>query len=251
MALTHVLLTRPQPQCDALGDRLQAIGLAPIIMPAYRFEGRSYTPDREVGWAEARARLLLFTSPRAVRYGLPRLPATQRPATHIAAIGPATAAALRAAGHSALAPLAPPYNSETLLARLEPMLTSAVAPRAAQILTAPKGRAALLAGLRARGWATAQVPVYERILLAPTEEAGAVLRAASAVASVWTSATAMQHLCAVLPADALAGLRAGPALVASARLAETAREHGFGSVLQTAGADNETLFAALRQQLKA
>ncbi len=251
MAFSHVLLTRPQPQCDALGERLKAIGLVPIIMPAYRFEGRDYLPDVEVAWAEAATRLLLFTSPRAVRYGLPRVPAAQRPATHIAAIGPATAAALRAAGHSALAPLAPPYSSETLLARLEPLLASAPAPRAAQILTAPAGRAALASGLRERDWATAQVPVYERILLKPTAEAAFQLRDAPVAASVWTSATAMQHLCAVLPAGTVAHLRAGVALVASSRLARVARAQGFGSVLEAAGADNNALFAALQQQLSA
>ncbi|MEJ2534834.1 MAG: hypothetical protein P8008_05050, partial [Gammaproteobacteria bacterium] len=70
MNISHVLVTRPEPQASELASMLRDKGIAPILAPAFAFEetGQVFRPDPE-GRA-APARLAVFTSPRAVSFGL-------------------------------------------------------------------------------------------------------------------------------------------------------------------------------------
>jgi len=85
-----VLILRAQPAADATAERARAAGLVPLVHPLFAL--------RAVAWAvpDSQATALLLTSANAVRLagplpdGVARLPAF--------AVGPATAAAARAAG---------------------------------------------------------------------------------------------------------------------------------------------------------
>ena len=76
--MTQVLITRPLEPAQQLAGQLAEHGLSSIIMPLYTFS--ELAPSAEAIAALSRPalpRLAVFTSPRAVRFGLPHLPADQ------------------------------------------------------------------------------------------------------------------------------------------------------------------------------
>lgn len=100
--MTRVLVTRPARQAEALAEELRARGLTPISVPTVAIAAE---PDE--AFAAALDRLadfdwVIFTSVNAVATLAPRLAGERRQDTHgrprVAAVGPATAAALRADG---------------------------------------------------------------------------------------------------------------------------------------------------------
>lgn len=242
MDFTHALLTRPRPELDDLAARFERVGLVPIPMPAFDFAstGRRIAPD--AAWRAAGSRLVVFTSPRAVRFGLTLLDRKSLDGATLAAVGPATARALEAEGFDCLRSPNPPYDSEGLLAHLEGRLP----PGAALILAAPGGRDALRRGLEAKGWTVRLAPVYERLPLDPAPEQVATLERAGRVISVWTSGNALAHLLDALPDTAVERIRAGAAIVASARLASLAGARGLTEVHVAPGPGNADLVHCYR-----
>lgn len=234
---SHVLVTRPQPQCGELAGMLEAAGVAAIEMPALGFAAPAQAFKPGPAWQHATRRLAVFTSPRAVSYALAGLPASSFADTLIAAIGPATAAALQDAGLQALQAPGGGFTSEDLL-RLPELQGE---PGQALVFAAPGGREALLSGLRERGWQAEFALVYRRVLLAPEPAALAALQAAGRVVSIWTSGAALQSLLAALPGQLRDRLLQGVLVVVSGRLAETARASGARSVQVAAGPDNTAL----------
>ncbi len=94
--MTRVLVTRPPRQATVLADALAAAGLEPICVPTVEIE-RASDPKLERALAEIeRFAWLVVTSANAVSALVGRI-AAQSP-TRVAAIGPATAAALTRAG---------------------------------------------------------------------------------------------------------------------------------------------------------
>lgn len=216
---------------------LEAAGTPAIVMPALGFAApdQAFEPGPE--WRRAARRLAVFTSPRAVCYALAALPQTFFADTGIAAIGPATAAALHEAGWPTLQPPAGGFTSEAFLQMPELQ----AAPGRALVFAAPGGREALLDGLLERGWQAEMAIVYQRETLAPGPAALARLQGAERVVSIWTSGTAMQSLLAALPEEIRGKLLQGVFVVVSARLAETARRLGAQAVQVAAGPDNAAL----------
>lgn len=244
MPEARVLVTRPQPQCAELARLLEARRVSAIEMPALGFAAAAQPFAPGPRWLEARQRLAVFTSPRAVEYGLAVLPPELLRNTLIAAIGPATAGALAQHGLSALQAPDGGYVSENLLQA--PQLRHQ--PGAALILAAPGGRDALLEGLQALGWLVQVAEVYQRVPLPPEKSAIEALRASPLVVSTWTSSTAMSTVLGGLPEDVTARLLTGPWVVISERLAAGARDHGATDVQLADGPDNQAL---LRAALKA
>lgn len=244
MTDTHVLLSRPEPQLGELADWFSATQLIPVKMPAFEFTATGQTVAPDAAWHAAPCRLLIFTSPRAVQFGLPALGEDVLRDSQAAAIGPATTRALADAGVQALQAPGPDYDSEALLATLEERMPE---PGTAMILAAPGGRTALLEGLQARGWRARLLPVYRRELLEPDLAAVAALEGAGRVLSLWTSGTALDHIMDKLPAAAAEKIRAGRAIVVSGRLADLARKRGMKDVHVAPGASNEELFRCFRE----
>lgn len=155
-----VLVTRPAGQADALCAGIRAGGGDAIAWPAVRIVELGADAPVEHALAERPAPdWVVFISRNAVRHGLPRVP----PGPRLAAIGPATAAALAAAGRPADVTAARP-DSEGLLA--SPALAD-VAGRRVVIIRGVGGRELLAEALRARGASVGYEEVYRRAVPRP------------------------------------------------------------------------------------
>src|SRR5439155_3697295 len=148
-----IAVTRAREQASGLAARLQALGARVVLAPAIRTEPLdAELPDL------AGVDLLCLTSPTGVArlFELVR-DARELAGPRIAAIGPGTAAALRAGG---VAPDIVPArsNAEGLVAALE-----GVDVRRALIARAQDGRAVLPDALRARGAEVELLALYRTI----------------------------------------------------------------------------------------
>jgi uroporphyrinogen-III synthase len=115
------------------------------------------------------------------------------------------------------------------------------------VVTAPGGRGLLLRALRARGARMRVAEVYRRLPPRLDRRHAEALRSSNAPRAVLvTSAEALDHALALLPADAVARLRDSIAVASSARLAQHAREHGFVTTIDAGSPTPEALLDALQ-----
>jgi uroporphyrinogen-III synthase len=149
-----VLVTRPATQSSELVDAIEANGGIAVRFPVIEII------PRDAAEIDASAALLgdpdivVFISRNAVEYGL-----SYSAGGLVAAVGPATAAALQAAGHTIdIQPVAG-YDSEHLLA--EPDLLD-VAGKLVRIVRGSDGRELLADTLRERGAQIEYLSVYSR-----------------------------------------------------------------------------------------
>jgi uroporphyrinogen-III synthase len=154
LAGVGVLVTRPEHQSAALVSAIEAAGGRPIIFPAIVVSPLD-TLAVEAQAAELRdPDITIFVSTNAVLYGL-----DYGGAARIAAVGPATAAAIEAAGRTVDIRPQGGFDSEHLLA--EPELND-VAGKVVRIIRGQSGRELLADTLRARGAVVEYLPVYSR-----------------------------------------------------------------------------------------
>ncbi|KAA9130845.1 uroporphyrinogen-III synthase [Marinihelvus fidelis] len=236
-----VLVTRPQPQADELAARLARSGIPALLAPAFRFEAMPKPPVWPDPDDDGSRSLWLFTSPRAVAFGLPllgqRIPAQAR----LGAIGPATAASLEEAGRPAWIVAGGQHTSEDLLA--DPRLRERQGT--AFIVTAPGGRGWLGPGLERLGWAVRTLDVYCRVPLAPPPGVLGALAESGPVISAWTSGNAMEALLGQLGEASRRAVTGGLFVVASARLQAMAIGLGARQVTIANSASNAHLRAAI------
>lgn len=245
MVYTHALLSRPEPQLTELADWMKSAHLKPVCMPAFTFTATNEPVRPDSAWREHAVRLLVFTSPRAVEFGLPVLSGPMLRGSRVASVGPASTRALADAGMDALQAPGPTFDSEALL----DVVKTTLEPGAAVILAAPGGREAMQSGLEAMGWQVRLVPVYHRELLEPEPAEIEELEKAGGIISVWTSGTALEHVLGKVGEKAARQVRAGIAIVVSERLQELAREQGLGDVRLASGPSNGDLFKAVREAI--
>ena len=234
MAFSHVLISRPQPEAIELVESLKGTGITPVLMPAFSFEPGFAGLDFANVWPETGRRLTIFSSPRAVEFGLRQLPAGFLDDVEIAAIGPATSDALESAGYTVTIIPQDQFNSESLLAHS----TFLDAPGTAVIFAAPGGRKALLAGLQKVGWKTHMAHVYRAEPLEPSAEALAAINKSTGVLSVWTSVNALRQLKKILKPKVWKLVCQGSCIVTSNRIAKIAGEHFCGQIYVTDGPGN-------------
>jgi uroporphyrinogen-III synthase len=149
-----VLVTRPADQAGDLVNAIEAEGGSVVLFPTIEIR-----PLDPAGIALQRAGqrdpdIALFVSANAVRYGLEHAGTAK-----LAAIGPATAAAIEAAGRTVDIRPASGFDSEHLLA--EPAFRD-VAGAVVRILRGRQGRELVAETLRARGAHVDYLPVYDR-----------------------------------------------------------------------------------------
>ncbi|HVN42320.1 MAG TPA: uroporphyrinogen-III synthase [Steroidobacteraceae bacterium] len=242
-----VVVTRPEHQASRFIDLARAAGAATIALPALTV--RFLEPDAATG-----ATLLpddydwvLYTSANAVEAALAYLPAPRR--AHVAAVGAATARALRARGIAVDAVPVGRSDSEGLLA-----LPSLACPAGLRvlILRGVGGRELLRGELLRRGAtvvvgelyrrepATADAVKLERL-------ADSLKRPRSTVVAV-TSVEVLDGLLGLADAALAERLRAALLLLPGERVAAAARDRRWaGEIIVASSAEDGAMLAALEQ----
>lgn len=156
-----VLVTRPRAQAAELIKAIQSKGGDTICFPVIEIVPRDTAEITAAAAALPSPDIAVFVSQNAVAHGL-----AHAAGAAIAATGPATAAAIRAAGQTVAIDPGKGYDSESLLA--EPALLD-VAGKQVRIIRGGngqegKGRELLADTLRERGATVSYLPVYERRL---------------------------------------------------------------------------------------
>lgn len=217
-----ILVTRPESQADELCRSLAAAGGRVVRCPVMDIVPRAADAVSADLAAIPRPDRVVFVSANAVRYGLAAL-AEPQPA--VAAIGPATAAALERAGVAVDVLPAAGYTSEQLLATPE---FAEVAGMRVLIVRGESGRELLAETLRSRGAEVDYLSVYRvETHRCSGEELDALRQAlgrGEIDATVLMSAAALAHMLAALPGDCIDRI-AGTRLVApGARVIQTVQE---------------------------
>jgi len=241
--MTRVLITRPLEASLQLADLLEDQGLMSIVMPFYRFAALRLETDFNSVWTSTGRKLAVFTSPRAVEFGLPLIPADVLPGLQFAVVGAASGAALQAAGYPHQLQAKSGYTSEDLLdiAELHSELGKAV------IFCAPGGRQTLASGLHDLGWEVTRAEVYERVAQQPNDEQLDDLVNATRLLSIWTSTSALTLAQQYLPAELWEKVLQAPALVISNRIQHHLVSLGATSVAVSNGPGNAELLEAIMQ----
>lgn len=240
--MTHVLVTRPLEASQQLATELDGLGLIAIVMPLYTFAAHPANPDMQAALSSTAARkLAVFTSPRAVQFGLSHIPPDQIKNLEFAVVGSATAEKLESSGYRVHLQAPNGYTSEDLLQ--VPELLSA--PGDAIIFCAPGGRKTLARGLGELGWKVTQAMVYERVPLQPRPGEIEALSNAKNLLSVWTSISALKLAEETLPANAWEKILDSPALVISNRIQHHLRQLGASRVELADGPGNPALLESI------
>lgn len=227
LAGSAILVTRPEHQAGELVAAIEAAGGEALVFPVLRIEGR----DRPTIEADLRALpaadIVIFTSRNAVEHGF-TLHAGG--AGRIAAIGPATALAIEAAGGRVDIRPGSGFDSEQLLRSPE---LQDVAGRNIRIVRGEAGRELLADTLRRRGARVDYLSVYRR--LRPTPSRGALRR----VRTRWRhgdiravtvmSVESFVNLSALLAPEIQDLLRSTPLVTPSRRVIQTIAEQIPGS----------------------
>jgi uroporphyrinogen III methyltransferase/synthase len=205
---TRVLVPRAQHQAGALRDRLRDAGADAVEVPVLRIEPgdpipQDFRPYDWVAFASANAVDAVFAAVRDAR---------ALGSVRVAAIGPGTAAVLRARG--VIADLIPRESSANGLALEFP-------PGPGQVLLPQSAiaRPTLALALQDKGWTVDTVVAYRTV----ANEAIAESMPPRADAVAFTSSSTVDHLIAAIGRDAV------PSIVVAIgeTTAETARSHGL------------------------
>ncbi|MBM5810593.1 MAG: uroporphyrinogen-III synthase [Gammaproteobacteria bacterium] len=238
-----VLVTRPERQAGPLCRLIEDEGGTALRYPAIVIQGRA---DRAAVGAVDDYDLVVFVSANAVRFGAALLGPPR--ALRLAAIGPATAAALEAAGHHVA--LRPPgrADSEALLAL--PELAQMDGQRVL-IVRGAGGRELLADELARRGASVCYADVYARAPAQPAPELQAAIgeRWQQGGVQVYTatSVALLEALLSILPALCRERIDTTALLTGAPRVVDAARRLGLRSpVLLAEAMDDAALVAALR-----
>ena len=243
MDYSHVLISRPEPEATELEQMITGLGLEVLSTPAFAFDTAFPGLEFSTAWTEDERRLAIFSSSRAVEFGLRQLPAGFLDGVEISAIGPATATALEAAGYTVTIVPQGEFNSEALLLHAEVVNQ----PGKALIFAAPGGRQKLFTGLQEIGWEVQFAHVYRTVAIEPDNNIIENILKSRQVLSVWTSANALKLLSKTLDANAWAKICQGDFLVTSARLAKIAQDHAPENIYVTDGPGNDAIRNCIAQ----
>jgi len=243
-----VLVTRPEAQAGTLAHALESAGARVYRLPTLEIRAR---PDRAAVRAAVgpvdRYHWVIFVSANAVRHGASLLEG--RTEVPVAAIGPATATALRLAGHAVRLSPDTTFDSEQLLAAPE---LAEVSGQRILVVRGVGGRDLVMEQLRARGAEVVVAEVYERACAVPVPGAVDAVEAAWAAGQISvataTSVEVLRCLVELLTPRGRALLRESALLVGGARIAAIAREMGLaGPLIVATSPESGALVDALRR----
>ena len=172
---TGIVITRPAQAAEALASELVQAGARPFVFPALAIEDLPWSAHIEATLASlAQAAWAVFVSANAVEKGLAAARRTGTWPAHVrvAAVGEATAEALRAEGIRDVVAPHDRHDSEGLLA-LAPL--QGVAGQRVVIFRGEGGRERLREGLQGRGATVEYVECYRRVR--PRADPAPLLRA--------------------------------------------------------------------------
>ncbi len=217
-----VLITRPEHQAGELKAAIEALDGATVALPVLRISNRP--PDALQAEIDAQPQpdIVVFVSANAVRAGYAAF--ADRNA-RVAAIGPATAAAISAAGGTV--DLIPDRGFESAdLLQLADL--KEVAGKSISIVRGQSGRELLAETLRHRGANVNYVSAYRRETRIPdrteTEHVERLWRDGGIDAVVVMSVATLDALLEVLPDSTRTLLRKTPLVAPSERVIQTALE---------------------------
>ncbi len=240
-----VLVTRPRHQADNLCRLLAGQGGHPVRLPTLAIAAVADAGKiLEVLATLDKYQWLVFVSANAVHYAVQANGGNiSHRLTAIAAIGQATAAAIRQAGMVVdLLPL-PPFNSEALLAA-PPM--HRVEGSRILIVRGEGGREQLAETLVRRGALVGYLEVYRRCL--PQVDCSAVralLSVGQLAAVTVTSGEALENLLAMMGEEYRPQLLAVPLVVIAERLRPMAAGFGFKQIAVSRQATDAAMVAAV------
>ena len=240
----RIVVTRAQPQAAELASTLRQRGAEAIELPAIAFA----PPEDLDRLARAAAQVgryhwVVFTSPTGVARFFEHLrDARSLGGVQVAAIGPATAAAL--AERNVVADLVPEqYVAEALLEALSdevgPDEVGPDSPGRVLIPRAETARDVLPNGLAAAGWEVDVVPAYRTV--APAVDPDAASLPADAEVITFTSSSTVTNFVDAYGADAVPQVVASIGPITSA----TARDRGLEVAIEAAEHTIHGLIAAL------
>lgn len=151
-----MLVTRPRAQAAELVAAIEAHGGSAFCFPVIDIAALDETVVSAAAARLPQPDIVIYISRNAVEYGLQFTSGSK-----IAVIGPATAAAIEAAGHIVDIQPAAGFDSEHLLAEPE---FQAVAGKEIRIIRGDSGRELLARELTARGANVSYLSVYQRRL---------------------------------------------------------------------------------------
>ena len=225
-------VTRPREQASRLAERLRELGAEVIEAPTIRTEAIAGPALDPRAWD-----VLCLTSPTAVPMLVERIGGDVRRLAHvrIAAIGPGTAAALRAVG--VVADVVP---GEAVGEALAAALAPEVRGRRVVIARAEQARDALPEALAAAGAEVEIEPLYRTLPIVPRNPQ----RLLAADAVCFTSASTVHAFCTALAGhdlSAVRGVSIGPVT------SSAARERGVPIVAEAARHDLDGLIRTLEE----
>ena len=239
-----VVVTRPAHQAAGLVSQLEAAGAHVLAWPTLTIEALTVDDEQRERWSPDRHDWLIYTSTNAVEHALRLWP---RPQTaRVAAIGRATARALRARGVDV--DVTPPSgaDSEALLAT--PAFIG-VQGRRILILTGQSGRPTLRRVLASRGADVSVAELYVRQPVVPAPERLTELDrelSAPQVVVMATSVDVFEALVQPLPLELQQRLMGKVLLVPGERVAAAALAAGcHGPVVVADSAEDDVMVAAL------
>jgi uroporphyrinogen-III synthase len=215
-----VLVTRPRQQAAELIEAIESAGGRSISFPVIEIVPRNVTAIQEDIAGLDTPDIVVYVSRNAVEQGL-----AWNPGGAVAAVGPATAAALEAAGR--VVDIVPPggFDSESLLA--EPAMND-VAGKIVRIVRGNGGRELLADTLRERGANVDYLAVYERRLPEYSEDDLAQLAgrwlSGEVDAVIAMSVESLRNLLSLLPDACIAALTETPLVTPAARVLKEAQE---------------------------
>ncbi|MEJ2454854.1 MAG: uroporphyrinogen-III synthase [Candidatus Thiodiazotropha sp.] len=236
-----ILITRAAHQATGLIGLVESHNGRAIPFPALEI-GSSRDPEAARALLAQVWDLVIFISPNAVAFASELLDGAGLQSPLIAAVGAATARALRESGNPANLLPQGRYDSEGLLTLPE---LRQMGGRRVLIVRGEGGRPLLGDSLQARGAKVEYAEVYRR--LRPEVDPASLLQRWSTQVDVVTatSADVLDNLLAMLGSQGRELLLGTPLLVISERMAQRASAQGFGQLLQASGADDSAVFEAL------
>jgi uroporphyrinogen-III synthase len=241
-----VLVTRPEAQAAPLARRLAAAGARVYRLPAIELRPRDDLAAQRAALGPIdRFHWIVFVSANAVRFGVRLL--DERRDLRLAAVGPATAAALNHAGFRVALVPSGGYGSESLLASPE---FGHVQGQRILIVRGDAGRELLAEELGTRGAEVSYAEVYERRCARPVPGAVAAVEAEWSRGAIdivtATSPELLKCLYEILSPAGRSLLASTALLAGSERIAALARQIGLkGPLVLAAQPDDDGLVDAL------